>query len=167
MNAKTNADGSPKVQFIETKLVEEGIAEARVILPITDPYVVHHGALGSYATVYLDADHVETAAAILRAVPGMENILTRDEAAATYRLPSDRIGDLVVLSDRDTVIGRTPDWHDLTEVAAGLRSHGSAHESVVPMIFNRPLRDEYAARLASGQARNWDLFEFLCNGVAD
>ena len=167
MNAKTNADGSPKVQFIETKLVEEGIAEARVILPITDPYVVHHGALGSYATVYLDPDHVETAAAILRAVPGIENILTRDEAAATYQLPSDRIGDLVVLSDRDTVIGRTPDWHDLTEVAAGLRSHGSAHESVVPMIFNRPLRDEYAARLASGRARNWDLFDFLCNGVAD
>jgi hypothetical protein len=24
-----------------------------VILPITDPYVVHHGALGSFATVYL------------------------------------------------------------------------------------------------------------------
>jgi phosphonoacetate hydrolase len=27
--------------------------EAQVVLPITDPYVVHHGALGSYAMVYL------------------------------------------------------------------------------------------------------------------
>ena len=167
MNAKTNADGSPKVQFIETILVQEGIAEARVILPITDPYVVPHGALGSYATVYVEADHVEAAAAILRTVPGIEKILSRDEAAATYQLPPDRIGELVVLADRDTVLGRTPDWHDLADVAAGLRSHGGLHEGVVPMIFTRPLRDDYAARLASGQARNWDLFDFLCNGVVD
>jgi len=30
-----------------------GKDKARVILPITDPYVVHHGALGSFALVYL------------------------------------------------------------------------------------------------------------------
>ena len=63
MNAKTLDDGSPKVQFIETQLVEKGIAEARVILPITDPYVVHHGALGSYATVYVDDAHVDVSTA--------------------------------------------------------------------------------------------------------
>ena len=32
-----------------------GAGTARVILPITDPYVVHHGALGSFATIYVDA----------------------------------------------------------------------------------------------------------------
>ena len=167
MNAKTNADGSPKVQFIETQLVAAGIAEARVILPITDPYVVHHGALGSYATVYIDDDHIEQAAAILRAIPGVEKVHTREQAAVAYQLPPDRIGELVVLSDQDTVLGRTPDWHDLSDVAKGLRSHGGLHEGVVPLITNRPLTDEYSARLTSGEARNWDLFDFLCNGVVD
>ena len=167
MNAKTLDDGSPKVQFVETQLVEEGIAEARVILPITDPYVVHHGALGSYATVYVDDAHVEKAATILHAIPGVEKVLTRTEAAATYQLPADRIGELVVLADRHTVLGRTPEWHDLGDVEKGLRSHGGLHEGVVPMIFNRPLRDNYAQHLASGKAHNWDLFDFLCNGVTD
>jgi phosphonoacetate hydrolase len=167
MNAKTNDDGSPKLQFIETQLVEAGIAETRVILPITDPYVVHHGALGSYATVYVDDAHIERSSSILRAIPGVEKVLTRDEAAATYQLPPDRIGELVVLSDQHTVLGRTPDWHDLSNVAKGLRSHGGLHEGVVPLICNRPLTDEYAERLKSGQAHNWDLFDFLCNGVVD
>ena len=165
MNAKTNADGAPKVQFIETQLVAAGIAEARVILPITDPYVVHHGALGSYATVYLDDAHTARATAILRAMPGVEQVLSREQAAATYQLPPDRIGELVVLADQDTVLGRTPDWHELADVAEGLRSHGGLHEGVVPMICNRPLTDQYAELLASGRARNWDLFDFLCNGV--
>ena len=87
MNAKTNADGTPKVQFIETQLVAAGIAEARVILPITDPYVVHHGALGSYATVYLDDAHTARATAILRAIPGVEQVLSREQAAAHLPTP--------------------------------------------------------------------------------
>ena len=92
-------------------------------------------------------------------------VLSREQAAATYQLPADRIGELVVLADQDTVLGRTPDWHQLADVAQGLRSHGGLHEGVVPMICNRPLTAEYAELLASGQARNWDLFDFLCNGV--
>ena len=153
------------MQFIETQLVAAGIAGVRVILPITDPYVVHHGALGSYATVYLDDEHIARATAVLRAIPGVEQVLSREQAAATYQLPADRIGELVVLADQDTVLGRTPDWHQLADVAQGLRSHGGLHEGVVPMICNRPLTAEYAELLASGQARNWDLFDFLCNGV--
>ena len=165
MNDKTRADGSPRVEFIETLLAGEGLSEARVILPITDPYVVHHGALGSYATVYVHADHVDAAAALLRGVDGVEHVLTRAEAAAAYSLPPDRIGDLVVLSDRHTVLGRTPEWHDLSAVEIGLRSHGGLHEATVPMIFNRPLKSEFAERLAAGQMRNFDLFHVLCNGV--
>jgi phosphonoacetate hydrolase len=167
MNAKVKPDGTPKVEFIETRLKELGIAEARVILPITDPYVVHHGALGSYATVYVNADHIIQAAEILKAVPGVELVLTRQEAVKRFFLPGDRIGDLVVLSDQDTVLGRTPEWHDLSVVESGLRSHGGLHEGVVPMIVNRPLKFEYAEQLASGRARNFDLFDFLCNGTGD
>ena len=159
------ADGSPRVEFIESLLRESGISEARVILPITDPYVVHHGALGSYATVYADAGHVNRAAALLRAVPGVEAVLTRADAAAAYALPPDRIGDLVVLADQHTVLGRTPEWHDLSVVETGLRSHGGLHEASVPMILNRPLKAEFADKLEAGELRNFDLFHLLCSGV--
>ena len=73
-----------------------GTDKARVILPITDPYVVHHGALGSYAVVYLPADaSPQEWAAKVKALPGIEAVLTRDEAAARFELPADRLGDLL------------------------------------------------------------------------
>ena len=97
----------------------------------------------------------------------MELVLTRDEAVERFHLPPDRIGDLVLLSDKDTVLGRTPKWHDLTAVASGLRSHGGMHEAMVPMILNRPLNRECADQLAARQLRNFDLFDILCNGTKD
>ena len=165
MNDKVNRDGSPKVQFVESILREAGFAEARVILPITDPYVAHHGALGSYATVYLDKDHAAAAAATLGRVGGIELVLTREEAAERFQLPPDRIGDLVLLSDRSTVLGRTADWHDLSQVRTGLRSHGGLHERAVPLVCNRRLKPDYAHRLESAAANNYDLLDFLCNGT--
>lgn len=164
MQAKTNADGSPKVQFIEKLLNEQGIS-TRVILPITDPYVVHHGALGGYGTLYLDdKSQLDAAKDYLLSLDGIEKVLTNAEAVEAYELPSDRIGDLVILSDAATTIGRTPEWHDLDKVKEGLRSHGGEHSQVVPMIFNKKLNEEYSEKLASGEARNFDLYHFLSNG---
>lgn len=167
MNDKTVEDGSPRVQFLESLLEAHGIEGVRVVLPITDPYVVHHGALGSFASVYVENGRLEQSAALLRDVSGVELVLTREEAAKHFSLPVDRIGDLVVLADRNTVLGRTPEWHDLAAVQNGLRSHGGLHEQEVPFIINRPLNDEYGARLRGGEVRNYDLLEFLCNGVID
>jgi hypothetical protein len=67
-----------------------------VILPITDPYVKHHGALGSYATCFCSLQ-VSPAAVmtLLNQQPGVELILSRDAAAKTFDLPADRIGDVV------------------------------------------------------------------------
>jgi phosphonoacetate hydrolase len=96
----------------------------------------------------------------------MELVLTREEAAEAFDLPENRIGDLVILSDQHTVIGRREDWHNLAVVEEGLRSHGGLHESEVPLIFNRPLTPAYALKLAANQARNYDLFDFLLNGIA-
>lgn len=166
MSAKTNADGSPKVQFIETILENAGI-KSRVILPITDPYVVHHGALGSYGTVYLSNGDIDKAKEVLSGLDGIEMVLTNQEAVGKFNLPSERIGELVVLSDEHTVIGRSKDWHDLDKVKTGLRSHGGLHESVVPMILNRKLTPEYGEKLASGEARNFHIYDFLCNGTID
>ncbi len=167
MNDKVNQDGSPKVQFLETLLVDAGFPEARVILPITDPYVVHHGALGSYATVYLGNGSVDRARTLLKNIPGVELVLTRAEAAERFCLPADRIGDLVVLADESTTLGRRPSWHDLSHVETGLRSHGGLHERRVPFIFNRPLLPGYAGKLAADEANNYDLFDFACNGTQD
>ncbi len=164
MNAKTKPDGSPNVQFLETILAEKGIP-SRVILPITDPYVVHHGALGSFATVYVDLGQRELATDILREIPGVDLVLSSEEAQERFQLPADRIGDLVVLGDQHTTLGRTPEWHDLSAVQKGLRSHGGLHEREVPFIINRPLTPWYADRLASGATNNYDILDFLCNGI--
>ena len=166
MNDKTKADGTPNVQYLGS-ILEAADIEARVILPVTDPYVVHHGALGSYATVYLGAADLPRARALLEQVPGVEGVLARQEAAAEFALPPDRIGDLVLLADRGTVLGKTPEWHDLSSVGSGLRSHGGLHEATVPFIVNRPLKNRFRERLAGNRMRNFDLFDVLCNGVEE
>jgi phosphonoacetate hydrolase len=161
MNAKTRMDASPNVIYLQDQLdAWLGAARARVILPITDPYVVHHGALGSFATVYLPAD-VDVAAltARLRALPGIELVLSRAEAAARFELPPDRIGDLVVTSERFTVIGSAAARHDLSALDAPLRSHGGLSEQRVPLIMNRRTNDLDATR----RWRNFDAFDWVLN----
>ena len=165
MNAKQKTNGHPDVIFLESVLAEKFDPECRVILPITDPYVVHHGSLGSCAYVHLPQglDIVDVGSWIL-GLDGVTEVLARDMAAAKMELPPDRIGDLVVMAGRRTVLGRTPDYHDLSLVASGLRSHGGRYEEMVPLMFSKPLTPEYA-RLASGDPRNYDVFDFALNGL--
>ena len=113
-------------------------SQARVILPITDPYVVHHGALGSYATVYLNPGvDARALTARLAALRDIELVLSRAEAAARFELPPDRIGDLVVISTRAVALGSAAAKHDLSGLDAPLRSHGGLSEQAVPLISNR------------------------------
>ncbi len=160
MNAKTRMDGAPDVIYLQDRLDGWlGAGRARTILPITDPYVVHHGALGSFATVYLPADAVADAAARIAALRGIERVLTRAEAAAAFELPADRIGDLVVVSERSVVIGTAAARHDLTALEVPLRSHGGVSEQRVPLILNRPI-----AGLEEGRRwRNFDAFDLALN----
>ena len=139
MNAKVRMDAQPDVIYLQDVLDGWlGAAAARVILPITDPYVVHHGALGSFATVYLppttDAAALAQRIAALR---GIEVVLTREQAAERFELPADRIGDLVVVSERSVVIGTAASRHDLTALEVPLRSHGGISEQRVPLTLNR------------------------------
>ncbi len=160
MNAKTDALGRPNILFLQRVLDGwYGAGTTRVILPITDPYVVHHGALGSYATVYLDdAARRAEAAARIAALPGVERVYTRAEACAAFELPEDRVGDLVVVSERLTVIGTTPERHDLSGLDVPLRSHGGISEQRVPLIANRR-----AAGLPARRWRNFDAFDLALN----
>jgi phosphonoacetate hydrolase len=164
MNAKTDAFGRPNVIYLQDVLDHAyGAGATRVILPITDPYVVHHGALGSFATVYVSApDAVAGVAAQIAALPGTDAVLTRDEACTRFELPGDRIGDLVVISERLTVIGTSRDRHDLSGLDVPLRSHGGTSEQQVPLIANRR-----AVALPPGRRwRNFDAFDLGLNQLA-
>jgi len=163
MNAKTRMDSQPDVIYLQDVLdAWLGAAAARVILPITDPYVVHHGALGSFATVYLPAQSNAAAiAARVRALPGVESVHARADAAQRFELPADRIGDLVVVSERSTVIGTGVARHDLSALDAPLRSHGGVSEQRVPLIVNRKLKGVDPAR----RWRNFDAFDLVLNHV--
>jgi phosphonoacetate hydrolase len=131
----------------------EHLPSARIVLPITDPYVAHHGALGGCAFVHTRA--VDEALDRLRTMPGVCEALPRAEAAARHALPADRIGDIVVFGDAETAFGKTRDAHDLSQLRGPLRSHGGPAEADVPILFSvRPpvvptrSRDLFGAALA-------------------
>ncbi len=161
MNAKVGLDGTPDVIYLQDWFDNWlGKAVARVILPITDPYVVHHGALGSFATVYLPegTDLIEARDRLAR-LKGMEVVLTREAAAERFELPADRIGDLVAVSERFTVIGTSAARHDLSALEVPLRSHGGISEQRVPLIVNRNMPGLDLTR----RFRNFDAFDLALN----
>ena len=161
MNAKHGADGRPNVIYLQDTLdAWLGKNEARVILPITDPYVVHHGALGSFALVYLPAaENARAVADRIAALSGIETVLTRAEGAARFELPADRIGDLVVVSRLNTVIGTARDRHDLSGLDVPLRSHGGMSEQKVPLLVNSGVIGHHESR----RWRNFDAFDLGLN----
>jgi phosphonoacetate hydrolase len=162
MNDKHLPNGEPDVIYLQDKFDEWlGKGKARVILPITDPYVAHHGALGSFATVYLpeDAD-LRDLLTRLRAVEGIELALPRDEACRRFELPPDRIGDIVTISTVHKVLGTSRARHDLTGLTEPLRSHGGLTEQTVPMISNRKVMLPDDRKL-----RNFDIFDVALNHV--
>jgi phosphonoacetate hydrolase len=161
MNPKTRLDARPNVIYLQDLLDQWlGVGRARVILPITDPYVVHHGALGSYATVYLPADaDLAGIAGRLGALHDIELVLTRAQAAERFELPADRIGDLVVVSGRFVALGSAAAKHDLSGLDAPLRSHGGISEQSVPLIMNRRVAQLDDTR----RWRNFDAFDWVLN----
>jgi phosphonoacetate hydrolase len=164
MNAKHDTAARPDIVFLQDVLDGWlGAGAARVILPITDPYVVHHGALGSFATAYLPKG-VDIAAVLARlaALPGIEVALDRAAACRRFELPEDRMGDIVVVSSRHKVIGTSLSRHDLSGLKEPLRSHGGISEQGVPLVFNRRIALEPGRRY-----RNFDVFDLVMNRIAE
>jgi phosphonoacetate hydrolase len=162
MNDKFMAGGQPDVLYLQDMFDEWlGKGNARVILPITDPYVAHHGSLGSFATIYLPADiDVEPLIARLKATAGIEVALTRKAACDRFELPADRVGDIVAISSRHKVLGTSRDRHDLSGLTEPLRSHGGLTEERVPMIANGKIV------LPPGHLlRNFDVFDVALNRI--
>ena len=162
MHAKTDASGTLRAVFLQDVLDGWlGAGAARVVLPITDPYVLHHGALGGCAMVYLSAaDQAAPLVERIQGIAGIDVAAARDEACRRFELPPDRTGDVVVFSDGGTVIGTRPGDHDLSALDAPLRSHGGRAEQEVPLFANR---------IVSGGTRprhNYDAFDVALNGCA-
>ena len=180
MSAKTDDSGAPQVIYLEEEARRlPGGADAQVILPITDPYTVHHGALGSFASVHLgDQASADGVAAALAALPGVQAVHLREQAADRYGLPADRIGDVVVLAEKGHALGRSREWHDLGQLDAPLRSHGALGEVRIPFLINRrldpppPLDDAVSAMPYpdgadwSALLHNYDAFWVATTGVS-
>ncbi|WP_343559908.1 phosphonoacetate hydrolase [Kiloniella sp. b19] len=138
MKPKHNSEGRPNVFYLQDQLDEwYGENSCRVILPITDPYVVHHGALGSFATAYLpDGVTADEACARLSSVAGVEVALSGPAGCDRYELPEDRMGDIIVITEDYMSVGTSEDRHDLSALDRPLRTHGGLSEQVVPFISN-------------------------------
>ena len=163
MRDKAATDGSPNVRFLDDELSAGGVRTGHTLCPITDPYVIHHAALGSLAWVHLDdLDELDQARGVLAALAGVEAVLDRAAAADAFDLPADRIGDLVVLADGETVLGKSRAAHDLSALRGRLRSHGGLHERRVPVIISHRLRP---GALSGRDLRNRDIHDLLLNEV--
>lgn len=168
MADKSDADGRPNVVYLEDALNQKfGAGVARVICPIADPFVRHHGALGGFVRVHLlKPCDIAAMMTFARSLPGVELVLDRATVCERYQLPPDREGDFAVFTDRGTVVGARREDHDLSALGDHrLRSHGGLGEQRVPFVLSRPLKRDYRERAATGVLRNYDIFDFALNGV--
>ena len=169
MNDKSNADGSPKVIYLQDILDQAfGSDTTQVICPITDAFVRHHGALGGFVRVWIRDARVTPEAIIakVRDLDGVALALNREEVCRQFELPPDREGDVAVIGDAATVIGSSVAAHDLSKLTdARLRSHGAVAEARVPFILNRPLNAAFAQRALSGHLKSHQVFDYAINGT--
>jgi phosphonoacetate hydrolase len=169
MNDKSRPDGSPNVIFLQDVLDNAfGVGDTRVICPITDAFVRHHGALGGFVRVWCRGGRATPQAicSLLAGMPGLADVLDKETACRRFELPADREGDVVVIGEHDVVIGAGAADHDLSTLSdARLRSHGAITEARVPFILNRPLNGNYLARAAAG-LKSHQIFDYAINGTA-
>ena len=168
MADKSDADGRPNVVYLEDALNQKfGAGVARVICPIADPFVRHHGALGGFVRVHLlKPCDIAAMMTFARSLPGVELVLDRATVCERYQLPPDREGDFAVFTDRGTVVGARREDHDLSALGDHrLRSHGGLGEQRVPFVLSRPLKRDYRECATTGVLRNYDIFDFALNGV--
>lgn len=165
MNAKHHADGSPRLVLLEDILRDAGIA-GHAVLPITDPYTAHHGALGSFAWVYTDPGDRDRAIELLGNAGGVTEIYTGTEAATAFELAADLAGDIAVTADRHTVLGRSQAFHNRTEPPMHLRSHGGRYEQVIPLILSEKPSSAYLHSRIGRPHRNRYIHDLLLNGCS-
>ena len=168
MGDKSDENGEPNVIWLQDILdLNPGAGTCRVICPITDAFVGHHGALGGFVRIYLEnKDDRNKVYEIVKAIEGVEKVWTAENVAKELEQPLDREGDLAVVADKRTVIGGSEKDHDLSALKGKrLRTHGSLHEAMVPFILSEPLNDKYSNRAKDNTLRSREIFEYALNGT--
>ena len=168
MNDKSDAAGKPNVIWLQDILdAKFGKGDTRVICPITDAFVGHHGALGGFVRVWCAGR--ATPRQIIEAIAGIdgiEQVLDKENVCRLYDMPPDREGDVAVISRTDVCIGGSAAAHDLTGLEGHrLRTHGGVSEAKVPIVINRPLNDEYRLKAASSTLKSYQVFDYALNGT--
>ena len=169
MNDKSNAAGKPNVIWLQDILdAKFGKGDAKVICPITDAFVAHHGALGGFVRVWCRG--MATPRQIIEAIAaidGVEQVLDKENVCRLHDLPPDREGDVAVIARADVCIGASAADHDLSGLEGHrLRTHGGVSEAKVPFIVSRPLKEAYRMKAASATLKSYQLFDFALNGTA-
>jgi len=166
MSDKANEKGEPNVLFVEDVLNERWPhLGARVICPIADPFVKHHGALGGFVRAHFlkqrpSDEEVKTIVGYLESLPQVQMALSGKDAAELFQTPPDREGDLVVISEKGSAVGARADEHDLTLLSDHrLRSHGGLSEQDVPLLRSEPL----IGPAKKDGWRNFDTFDVALN----
>jgi phosphonoacetate hydrolase len=169
MSHKTNEDGTPNILFLEEALEKKFTKTkgfSRVICPITDPFVRHHGAFGSFVRLYINEESADKDEILdfVRSLPEVKMALTGAEAAAKYEMPLEREGDFVVISKKNAVIGSRKEEHDMSNVTGhSLRSHGGLSEQAIPLLRSTPNKRADDATAAGKSWRNFDIFDLALN----
>ena len=134
------------------KACRESGTEVRFALSAEkDRYVKHHRTFGGAAWVWLNSpkDASKVADSLLK-LKGVEAVMPRSDAAEKFGLMPGRIGELAVFGDAETVFGELESPRETLE--AGYRSHGSLHESDIPLIIYNssvglPAEDAFGSNL--------------------
>jgi len=171
MNDKSKADGTPNVVWVQDILDREfGKGDTKVICPITDHFIAHHGALGGFVRVYCRGGRATPDAVmrLMEPVPGIAEVYDRHTVCEKFDLPLDREGDVAVISARDMCVGGAEKDHDLSGLAGHrLRTHGGVTEAAVPFIISEPVAERYEGMARAKKLNSYQLFDFAINGTAE
>ena len=168
MNDKSNAKGEPNVIWLQDILDETfGKGDTRVICPITDAFVGHHGALGGFVRVWCTGKATpKQVMNVVRSLEGIESVLDKETACRVHELPMDREADVVVISTADVCVGGAKAAHDLSGLEGHrLRTHGGVSEAKVPFILSVPLNDEYRLKAGAATLKSYQIFDYAINGT--
>jgi phosphonoacetate hydrolase len=170
MSDKSKADGTPNVVWLQDILdAEFGKGDTRVICPITDAFIAHHGALGGFVRVYCRGGKAkpESIMRLVEPIAGIESVYDRHTVCKKFDLPLDREGDVAVISKADMCVGGAQAEHDLSGLEGHrLRTHGGVSEARVPFIISAPVTDAYRRKAKAKPLNSYQLFDFTMNGVA-
>jgi phosphonoacetate hydrolase len=168
MNDKSNAAGEPNVIWLQDILdAKFGKGDTKVICPITDAFVAHHGALGGFVRVWCRGRATpEQVIDAIKGLAGLESVLDKETACRLHDLPADREADVVVIATADVCVGAAERDHDLSGLKGHrLRTHGGVSEAKVPFILSAPLNDEYKLKAGAATLKSYQIFDYAINGA--